>query len=283
MYEACKNGDKDTVMDLIQAGFDLNTDLSAFDSLFDDYESDDEIVTRGAGFLAIHVASFYGRGNLIHTLVESGADVNAFGFIGTPLFWACEKVHTSVVILLLENGADVNAKNNDGATTMHVVLNAEKSFDYVDYAEENGVMVMQSEHTAEVTEDDIAKSNSTREILSILVEWGIDLNVIDKVEKEIVVDMAYTNEKTGGRMIGITQLIIDAGCNLYEPMAANPFVQKILADNAMRRDNAEETLQNIGFGEYVNLNDFLDFLFLPKELEFMNADGLFDSSDDESS
>ena len=49
-------------------------------------------------------------------LIETGANVNVSKNkgTGTPLHYACAQGQLEVVKLLLENGADVNAKNDEG-------------------------------------------------------------------------------------------------------------------------------------------------------------------------
>lgn len=53
--------------------------------------------------------------------VENGVDVNARDseFQVTALSWAALQGHTEIAALLIERGADVNAKNQDGATALH--------------------------------------------------------------------------------------------------------------------------------------------------------------------
>ena len=54
-------------------------------------------------------------------LIEMGADVNAKSNNGgTPLRYACVRGYIDVAELLIENGADVNAKNEcNGGTPLH--------------------------------------------------------------------------------------------------------------------------------------------------------------------
>ncbi|KAH9039458.1 hypothetical protein EDB83DRAFT_2228431, partial [Lactarius deliciosus] len=56
-------------------------------------------------------------------LIENGADVNARdGSYSTPLHLASSKGNTEIVQLLIENGADVNAYNESHKTPLHLTL-----------------------------------------------------------------------------------------------------------------------------------------------------------------
>jgi len=68
---------------------------------------------------ALHVASRNGHTEIVEMLLEEGADVNAKTKEGiTALNRASEKGHTKTVARLLEKGADVNAKDSDGWTAL---------------------------------------------------------------------------------------------------------------------------------------------------------------------
>merc|ERR1712038_1901935 len=56
----------------------------------------------------LHEAARYGRKDVVLMLLDAGADPNAKGKDGTPLRWAVSYGHNDVVKLFLERGADLN-------------------------------------------------------------------------------------------------------------------------------------------------------------------------------
>jgi ankyrin repeat protein len=68
----------------------------------------------------LHDAAFKGSVLMITTLLEEGANVNARNrYSDIPLHFAAMQGHIEVITALLEAGADVNAFNKDGDTPLH--------------------------------------------------------------------------------------------------------------------------------------------------------------------
>lgn len=79
-----------------------------------------------AGVNALHVCAWYGLGDFITKLLDRtpDMDVNSQDVkLGqTPLMYACLRGHSSAVSTLLRLGAEVNSRNNKGATAAFLAL-----------------------------------------------------------------------------------------------------------------------------------------------------------------
>lgn len=74
------------------------------------------------GFTALHYAAFFGKADVAHVLIESGARVDAYtqnAFANQPLHAAAAGRHLEVCRILLAAGADVNATQHGGYTPLH--------------------------------------------------------------------------------------------------------------------------------------------------------------------
>src|SRR3989338_7549375 len=88
MYEACKNGDLNTIKYLVSHGVDIRYD--------DDY--------------VVRLASKYGHLEVVKYLVEQGADIRAYDDDSVGM--ASKNGHLEVVKYLVSQGADIRAEND---------------------------------------------------------------------------------------------------------------------------------------------------------------------------
>lgn len=82
------------------------------------------------GWTPLHLAAFFGHHALAALLLDRGADVNArstserFAKSNTPLHAAAANRQVEVARLLVERGADVNAKDGSGFTPLALAANS---------------------------------------------------------------------------------------------------------------------------------------------------------------
>lgn len=69
----------------------------------------------------LYNACALGRAELVRERIKAGDDVNEKYFTSSPLLVAVANGHFEVVLILLDNGANPNAVNNDGESALHLL------------------------------------------------------------------------------------------------------------------------------------------------------------------
>ena len=130
----------------------------------------------------LHVASTYGHVEVARVLVEQGVDMAARNDEGfSPLHVASKKGHVDVVRFLVEHGADMLARDNNESTPLHVA-SVPGHVDVARLLVEHGADISARDN-GDVTPLHVASTNGHAEIVSLLVEHGANLTHLENFEK----------------------------------------------------------------------------------------------------
>lgn len=132
MENAITQRDAQAVIKLLDRGMDVNTVNREGDTLLiqavrnDMPELLDALLQRRArlnfrnrhGETALSIAAFTGNMAYVQRIVESGAQVNFFGW--PPITYAAFNNHPAIIEYLIKKGAEVNAKTENGSTALYL-------------------------------------------------------------------------------------------------------------------------------------------------------------------
>ncbi|KLU93047.1 hypothetical protein MAPG_11963, partial [Magnaporthiopsis poae ATCC 64411] len=115
-------------------------------------------------------------------LIENGADIEAKDHDGwTPLHWAAGKGHETVAKLLTELGANIEAKNDNGCTPLHLAAQ-NKHEAVVRLLAELGADIEAKDHDG-WTPLHLAARNKHEAVAKLLAELGADKEAKDRDER----------------------------------------------------------------------------------------------------
>ena len=128
------------------------------------------------GRLPLHIAAVNANNvNIIHTLVELGADVNKGDDNGlTPVHYAAQENSVDAIRVLHELGGDVNEGDDDGDTPVHYAA-LENSVDVIRVLHELGGDVSKEDDGGRTPLHSAARKNSA-DAIRVLHELGADVN-----------------------------------------------------------------------------------------------------------
>ena len=119
---------------------------------------------------ALILASKFGYHEIVKILIENGADIDARNNENSTALIEASSFYYEVVKLLIENGADINAKDNEGTTPL---MNASTEDDYINYE----ICKTLIENGADINAKDLQGDNALI-YASTFLEW--DLAIIKK-------------------------------------------------------------------------------------------------------
>ncbi len=143
-------------------------------------------------------AAYYGEFERVKTLLESGADVNAWRSLGsgdhTPLMYAVYMGHFEVSKIFIEAGADVNAAHSTDHTVLyHALESYQLRANIIQLLIDAGVNMDHTPLTWAIkfSRRTAGEKSEVPEIIGILIDAGADVNERDKTGLTVLMATAY--------------------------------------------------------------------------------------------
>jgi ankyrin repeat protein len=161
----------------VAVDFIRSDDIDGFKKVLDE---DEELVNWGhdehSGFNLLRASTELARESFMSILLERGADFNAKGKDGaTALMIASQEGHPSCISLLLDRGADVNATGKDGATAI-MLASGKGHPSCISLLLDRGADVNAKDNSDDVTALIAASQYGHPSCISLLLDRGADLN-----------------------------------------------------------------------------------------------------------
>ncbi len=158
---------------------------------------------HGAGSANRTIDELYGaarNGNIdaVKRYLADSVDINAgdtkYGV--TPLCWAAFSGHTEIIELLIENGADVNAKNRDAGTALHGAAFLGKA-EVAALLIQNGADTHAKHESGDTPMDSANVDWGTTQFIASLLEIEVDREAVERGRERVVDILRDHNAKRG--------------------------------------------------------------------------------------
>jgi uncharacterized protein len=161
--DAASRGDREAVKSLLKSAADVNA-------------------AQGDGMTALHWAAMNGDDELAQMLIVAGANVKATTRLGsyTPLYLAGQQGHGKIIQALVKAGGDVKAGTPNGTTPL-MAASASGELEAVRVLVENGADVNARDGVRLQTPLMYAAASNRAAVITYLVSKGADLKATSKV------------------------------------------------------------------------------------------------------
>ena len=162
----------------------MHGDIAAVRSLLE--QSANVNAPQGDGTTALHWAAHRDDPEIARLLVQAGANLNAKTRLGdlTPLLLAAKNGNTTLIEILLEAGTDANNADANGTTPLMYSAGSGKA-DAVEVLLESGAEVNAADTTNGQTALMFAAAQGRADVVGILAAGGADPDVLTKLSEVI--------------------------------------------------------------------------------------------------
>ena len=229
---------------------------------------------NSSGLTALHYASQFSFDPssclIVEQLINGGANINAVAKYdkSTPLIIACSNKNVSVVNFLLQNGANVTLKDNNGRTALHFVVDRFNDsseilshFDFDNGADVNATSVCNE------TPPMVASQSSDVETVCLLIEQGACVDLKDKKGNTALHNAVSSNTEV------IVHTLLDYGAsNLCNSQGMTPLLLACSRGCVAMAENLIMRLKFITTEQKINALELLGASVLIEECIVENPD-----------
>jgi hypothetical protein len=156
----------------------------------------------------LHLAAYFGVEDAVRDLLNSMDQNLEDNYGGTLLLIAAMNGHEGTVRLLLEKGADVDARDHDDYTALLLTVESRRA-DIVKLLLEKGANVNAMDTQWRQTSQSRAAANGHEDIIKLLLEKGANVNAIDSLWRQTPLSRAAANGHED-----IVKLLLEKGADV---------------------------------------------------------------------
>ncbi|MCK5341788.1 MAG: ankyrin repeat domain-containing protein, partial [Candidatus Heimdallarchaeota archaeon] len=177
LYDACRNETVPIVRLLIENGADINAETrKELEYKEDDEDPRSNIVREEIVTTPLSAAAEYGNWEVVHFLVENGANYKKRD-IDSYLNGAAYSGNLDFFILLIDKGAHINSKSDQGVTLLHSACKGGNA-DIISYLIEQGFNVNSKDADGRTTLYSAASMEHLN-LVRMLINLGVDFKSTD--------------------------------------------------------------------------------------------------------
>lgn len=159
----------------------------------------------GNGNTLLTLASYHGNSDIIDLLIENGADLDAKNKDGvTALMISSNEGYVDIIKNLLKNSASINIQDNKGFT---VIFHAEQQICVIDLLVKNGANLdIKDKHgnTALI----FAARKGQKDIIELLIKYGANINIQNHVGDTALMKSSVRRD------YDLVKIFIESGANI---------------------------------------------------------------------